>query len=89
MDSHFALCSVKIFIVSQFFGVRAQTYSCVVFGNIYIIRVRFETRCIVEWTNLGVFCMLNVTKGQNGFEIDRSACLREGDFFGTMSPRAF
>jgi hypothetical protein len=38
--------------------------------------VRFETRCIVEWTNLGVFCMLNVTKGQNGFEIDRSVLKR-------------
>lgn len=57
--------------------MRAQTYSCVVFENIYIyIRVRFETRCIVEWTNLGVFCMLNVTKGQNGFEIDRSVLKR-------------
>ena len=44
--------------------------------NILYIRVRFETRCIVEWTNLGVFCMFNVTKGQNGFEIDRSVLKR-------------
>lgn len=78
LDSHFALCSVKIFIVSQFLAC-VRKHSCVVFGNIYS-RALWNSLYIVEWTNLGVFCMFNVTKGQNGFEIDRSV-LKRGCLF--------